>query len=111
MIDHNRLWERLYPAVWKLARSAESIHDRVGEAFRSIRDLKGEDFGPECRIIYNDITARLTAAEVVPDDKGGIAKGAVAHTLETLGDAEVSEIAEHIFELFVQVAELHFGRK
>ena len=50
MIDTDRLWEKLYPAAWKLARSADPIHDRIGEAFRGFRDLKGEEFPPEARI-------------------------------------------------------------
>ena len=45
------------------------------------------------------------------DGKGGIAKDPVAHTLETMTETEASEIAEHIFEMFVQVAEVHFGKK
>ena len=109
MIDTDELWEKLYPAAWKLARSADPIHERVGEAFRAIRDLKGEEFPPESRIIYQDITRRMTAAGAVSDDKGGILKGAVANTLETMPENCASEIAEHIFEMFVQVAEVHFG--
>ncbi len=109
MVDHDRLWEKLYPAAWKLARSADSIHERIGEAFRGFRDLRGEEFGPEERLIYNEITARMTKAGAVPDGKGGLAVGAVANTLKTMTEAEACEIAESIFELFVQVAEIHFA--
>lgn len=110
MIDTDRLWEKLYPAAWKLTRSADPIQMRIGEAFRGFRDLKGEEFPPESRILYNEITTRITVAGAVLDGKGGIAKGPVAHTLETMTETEASEIAEHIFEMFVQVAEVHFGR-
>ena len=110
MIDHDRLWEKLYPAAWKLARSADPIHDRVGEAFRGFRDLKGEEFPDESRILYNDITTRLTAAGAQTDGKGNITKGAVANTLAGMSEADASEVAEHIFEMFVQIAEIHFGK-
>ena len=80
MIDTDRLWEKLYPAAWKLARSADPIQDRIGEAFRGFRDLKGEAFPPESRIIYNDITARITAASAVLDGKGGGDRGAGCRT-------------------------------
>ena len=108
-LDLDRLWEKLYPAAWKLARSADPIHDRIGEAFRGFRDLKGEDFGPEERIIYNEITDRMTRAGAVVEG-GKMVTGAVANTLATMTETEASEIAESIFELFVQVAEQHFGR-
>ena len=106
-IDSDRLWEKLYPAAWKLARSADSIFDRIGEAFRAIRDLKGEEFPPEERIIYNEITARMTRAGAVVEN-GAVKIGAVANTLTTMTETEATEIAESIFELFVQVAEIHF---
>jgi len=110
MIDIDRLWEKLHPAAWKLARSADPIHDRIGEAFRGFRDLKGEEFPPEGRIVYNEIVARMTAAGAVVDAKGVITTGAVANTLVSMPENEACEVAEHIFELFVQVAEAHFGR-
>jgi hypothetical protein len=106
-VDTDRLWEKLYPAAWKLARSADPIHDRIGEAFRGFRDLKGEDFDPEERIIYNEITDRMTRAGAVVEN-GTLKIGAVANTLATMTETEASEIAESIFELFVQVAEQHF---
>ncbi len=106
-IDVDHLWERLYPAAWKLARSADPIHDRIGEAFRAIRDLKGEQFAPEERIIYNEITDRMTRSGAVVEG-GTIKLGAVANTLKMMTEVEASQIAESIFELFVQVAELHF---
>jgi len=106
-VDIERLWEKLYPAAWKLARSADPINDRIGEAFRAIRDLKGEEFPPEERIIYNEITDRMTRAGAVVEN-GVIRTGAVANTLATMKEAEACEIAESIFELFVQVAERHF---
>jgi hypothetical protein len=107
MADTERLWEKLYPAAWKLARSADPIHERIGEAFRAIRDLKGEEFRPEERIIYNEITARMTKAGAVVEN-GAIVRGAVANTLAQMDEGEACEIAESIFELFVQVAEQHF---
>ncbi len=110
-IDIERLWEKMYPAAWKLARSADSIHDRIGEAFRGFRDLKGEEFPPEERILYNEITERMTRAGAVPDGKGGVASGAVANTLATMSEKDAASIAEQIFELFVQIAELHFRNK
>ena len=106
-IDTEHLWEKLYPAAWKLARSADPIHARVGDAFRAIRDLKGEEFGPEERIIFNEITARMTSAGPVLEN-GAVKTGAVANTLAGMGESDASEIAESIFELFVQVAEQHF---
>ncbi len=108
MIDTERLWEKLYPAAWKLARSAAPIHDRIGEAFRGIRDLKGEEFPPDSRILYNDIVARMTHAGAVLDDHGGIKVGAVANSLATMSQTEACDIAEAIFKLFVEVAEDHF---
>ncbi len=108
MTDYDRLWEKLYPAAWKLARSADPIHDRIGEAFRAIRDLKGEEFDAEERIIYNEITDRMTRSGPIVEN-GAVKTGAVANTLATMTEAEASEIAESIFELFVQVAEAHFG--
>ena len=107
-VDYDRLWEKLYPAAWKLARSADPIHERIGEAFRGFRDLKGEEFAPEERIIYNEITDRMTRAGAVVAD-GKLVTGAVANTLATMTETEACEIAESIFELFVQVAERHFG--
>lgn len=109
MIDIDRLYEKLYPAAWKLARSADTIHERLGEAFRAIRDLKGEEFGPEERIIYNEVTDRMTRAGAVVEN-GVVKTGAVANTLASMTDTEASEIAESIFELFVQVAEQNFGK-
>ena len=106
-VDIERLWEKLYPAAWKLARSAYPIHDRIGEAFRGFRDLKGEEFPPEERIIYNELTTRMTRAGAVIEN-GAIKTGAVANTLASMTEAEACEIAESIFELFVQVAEIHF---
>ena len=106
-VDIERLWEKLYPAAWKLARSADPIHDRIGEAFRGFRDLKGEEFPPEERIIYNELTTRMTRAGAVVEN-GAIKTGAVANTLASMTEAEACEIAESIFELFVQVAEIHF---
>ena len=111
MIDTERLWEKLYPAAWKLARSAAPIHDRIGEAFRGFRDLKGEEFAPDSRILYNDIVTRMTHAGAVADGHGGIATGAVANTLATMSQPEACEIAENIFKLFVEVAEDHFDCK
>lgn len=108
-VDTDRLWEKLYPAAWKLARSADPIHARVGDAFRAIRDLKGEEFGAEERIIYNEITDRITKSGPVVEN-GAVKTGAVANTLASMPEAEACEIAESIFELFVQVAEQHFGR-
>ena len=108
-VDTDRLYEKLYPAAWKLARSADDIHDRIGDAFRAIRDLKGEEFGPEERMIYNEVTNRMTRAGAVVED-GKLKTGAVAKTLSTMTETEASEIAESIFELFVQVAEQHFGK-
>ena len=110
MIDVDRLWEKLYPAAWKLARSADPIHERIGEAFRGFRDLKGEEFPDESRILYNDIVTRMTAKGAISDGKGGIATGAVANTLASMSENDACEIAEHIFEMFVQVAEVHFAR-
>jgi hypothetical protein len=110
MIDVDRLWEKLYPAAWKLARSADPIHQRIGEAFRGFRDLKGEEFPDESRILYNDIVTRMTSAGAISDGKGGIATGAVANTLASMSETDACEIAEHIFEMFVQVAEVHFAR-
>ena len=107
MVNTELLWEKLYPAAWKLARSAAPIHDRIGEAFRAIRDLNGEDFRPEERIIYNEITTRMTKAGAVVEN-GAIKLGAVANTLAGMDEGEACEIAESIFELFVQVAEQHF---
>ena len=106
-IDTEHLWEKLYPAAWKLARSADPIHARIGDAFRAIRDMKGEEFGPEDRIIYNEITARMTSAGPVVEN-GAVKTGAVANTLAGMSEGDASEIAESIFELFVQVAEQHF---
>jgi hypothetical protein len=106
-VDIDRLWEKLYPAAWKLARSADPIHERVGEAFRGIRDLRGEEFGPEERIIFNEVVARMTSAGATVVD-GKITSGAVTNTLKAMSEAEACEIAESIFELFVQVAEQHF---
>lgn len=111
MIDTDFLWEKLYPAAWKLARSADPIHDRIGEAFRSIRDIHGEQFPPESRIGFNDITARMTAAGAISGAGGAITLGAVANTLKSMSEPEACKIAEHIFELFVQVAEIHFRNK
>jgi len=110
-VDTDFLWEKLYPAAWKLARSAAPIHDRIGEAFRAIRDINGEQLPPESRIGFNDIVARMTAAGAVKGADGGIALGAVANTLKTMSEHDACEIAENIFELFVQVAELHFRNK
>jgi hypothetical protein len=107
MVDTEKLWEKLYPAAWKLARSADPIHTRIGDAFRAIRDLNGEEFGPEERIIYNEITTRMTKAGAVVEN-GEIKLGAVANTLASMDEGEACEIAESIFELFVQVAEQHF---
>ncbi|UAJ09173.1 hypothetical protein [Polymorphobacter megasporae] len=109
MIDIDRIWEKLYPAAWKLARSADPIHDRIGEAYRGFRDLKGEAFPPESRILYNSITTRMTAAGAVVEN-GVIKTGAVANTLASMPEDDACEVAEHIFELFVQVAEVHFAR-
>ena len=106
-IDTDHLWEKLYPAAWKLARSADPIHARIGDAFRAIDDLKGEDFRPEERIIYNEITDRMTKAGPVVVN-GAVQTGAVANTLANMDEGEACEIAESIFELFVQVAEQHF---
>ena len=106
-IDTDHLWEKLYPAAWKLARSADPIHARIGDAFRAIDDLKGEDFRPEERIIYNEITDRMTKAGPVVDN-GAVQTGAVANTLANMNEGEACEIAESIFELLVQVAEQHF---
>jgi hypothetical protein len=106
-VDTEYLWEKLYPAAWKLARSADPIHARIGEAFRAIRDMKGEDFGPEERIIYNEITNRMTKLGAVAEN-GVLKTGAVANTLAAMDEGEACEIAESIFELFVQVAEQHF---
>lgn len=108
-VDVDRLWEKLYPATWKLARSADPIHERLGEAFRGIRDLRGEEFPPEQRIAYNEIVARMTHAGAVVDGKGAIVTGAVANTLASMSERDASEIAESLFELFVQIAEVHFG--
>jgi len=107
-VDAEHLWEKLYPAAWKLARSADPIHARIGDAFRAIRDLRGEQFPPESRIGYNDIVDRMTRAGAVSDENG-VKVGAVANTLATMPEDEACEIAENIFELFVQVAEVHFG--
>ena len=109
MIDIERLWEKLYPATWKLARSADPINERIGEAFRGFRDLRGEEFPPEQRIVYNEITTRMTRAGAIVDAKGAITTGAVANTLATMTEHDACEIAESIFELFVAVAELHFS--
>jgi hypothetical protein len=108
LVDTERLWEKLYPATWKLARSADTIHERVGEAFRAIGDLKGEDFGPEERIIFNELTARITRAGPIVEN-GAVKTGAVDNTLAAMTEAEASEVAESIFELFVQVSEQHFA--
>lgn len=107
-VDADRLWETLYPAAWKLARSADPIHDRIGEAFRAIRHLKGEDFPPDSRLLFNDITTRMTAAGAVRGEGDSIALGAVAHTLQSMDEGDACEVAEDIFKLFVEVAELHF---
>ena len=106
-VDTDHLWEKLYPAAWKLARSADPINERIGQAFRAIRDMRGEDFRPEERIIYNEITDRMTKAGAVVEN-GTVITGAVANTLAGMDEGEACEIAESIFELFVQVAELHF---
>lgn len=106
-VDTDRLWEKLYPAAWKLARSADPIHERIGEAFRGFRDLRGEEFRPEERIIYNEITDRMTKAGAIVEN-GTVKTGAVANTLAGMSEAEACEIAESIFELFVQVAEQKF---
>jgi len=106
-VDADLLWETLYPAAWKLARSADPIHDRIGAAFRAIRDLRGEDFPPEERISFNEITRRMTREGAVAEN-GEVRLSAVANTLNAMTEAEACEIAESIFQLFVQVAELHF---
>jgi hypothetical protein len=106
-VDTDHLWEKLYPAAWKLARSADPIHVRIGDAFRAIRDMNGEEFAPEERIIYNEITVRMTRAGAIVEN-GAVKTGAVANTLAAMTEAEACEIAESIFELFLQVAEQHF---
>jgi hypothetical protein len=98
----------MYPAAWKLARSADPIHKRIGEAFQGFHDLKGKEFPPEERILYNEITERMTHAGAVADAKGGVKVGAIANTLANMPEKEATQIPEQIFELFVQVAELHF---
>jgi hypothetical protein len=107
-LDGDALWEALYPAAWKLARSADSIHERIGAAFAAIHSLSGEDFPPEQRLRFNDIVTRMTVAGAVRGTDGGLAKGAVDNTLASMPDDEATEIAEEIFELFVAVAEIHF---
>ena len=52
----------------------------------------------------------MTAKGAISDGKGGIATGAVANTLASMTEKDACEIAEHIFEMFVQVAEVHFAR-
>jgi hypothetical protein len=41
-------------------------------------------------------------------ENGTVKTGAVANTLAQMDEGEACEIAESIFELFVQIAELHF---
>ena len=53
----------------------------------------------------------MTAAGAVSDEHGGIKTGAVANTLAGMSEADACEIAENIFELFVQVAESHFRNR
>jgi hypothetical protein len=50
----------------------------------------------------------MTHAGAVADAKGGVKVGAIANTLANMPEKEATQIAEQIFELFVQVAELHF---
>jgi hypothetical protein len=107
-IDADYLWEKLYPAAWKLARSADTIHQRIDAAFEAIQGMAGEDFPPEQRLRYNDIVTRMTVRGAVRGADGGVATGAVDNTLATMPDDEATEIAEEIFELFVAVAEIHF---
>lgn len=107
-IDADYLWENLYPAAWKLARSADSIHERIDSAFAAIQGMSGEDFPPEQRLRFNDIVTRMTAAGAVRAADGGVATGAVDNTLAGMPEDEATEIAEEIFELLVAVAEIHF---
>ena len=107
-VDPDYLWEKLYPVAWKLARSADPIHDRIAAAFGGIDDMAGEDFPDEARLIFNDITARMTSAGAVRGADGGVATGAVANTLAAMPEDEASAIAEEMFHLFVEVAEVHF---
>lgn len=107
-IDPDYLWEKLYPAAWKLARSADNIHQRIDAAFDAMMGMSGEDFPPEQRLRYNDIVARMTVAGAIAAADGGVATGAVDNTLASMPETEATEIAEEIFELFVAVAEIHF---
>jgi hypothetical protein len=50
----------------------------------------------------------MTKAGAVVEN-GALKTGAVANTLAQMDEGEACEIAESIFELFVQVAEQHFG--
>ena len=111
-VDADYLWEKLYPVAWRLARSADTIHQRIEAAFAGIDDMAGEDFSPESRLRYNDIVARMTSAGAVRAADGGVAVSAVANTLAKMPEEEASAIAEEMFALFVEAAELRFaGRR
>ncbi len=88
-------YEPLYIAVRGLATGANTIQARLHSAYLAIHTLT--DFPtPELRDQFTSIAAALTCVE-----------GSALATVRMLTDEEATQVAQDIFDLFIDVARLH----
>ena len=98
----NYTWEKLFVAVLGMAKSDESLQDRLVGAHLSFHTLGDEDFPEgELRESFQEIMHALTWRPAKGDE------GTVRATTSLMGNQEAAELVEKIVSLYDKVAQLH----
>ena len=95
-------WEKLFVAVLGMAKSDESLQDRLMGAYLSFHTLRDEDF-PEgdLRKSFHEIRYALTLRPAKGDE------GTVRASTRLMRNKEAGELIEKIVSLYDEVARLH----
>jgi len=98
----NYTWEKLFVAVLGMAKSDESLQDRLVGAHLSFHTLRDEDFPEgELRKSFQEIMYALTLRPARED------KGTVRASTRLMRNKEAGELVEKIVSLYDEVAQLH----
>lgn len=94
-------WEKLFVAVEGMARSQESLQDRLMGAFLCFHLLREDDFPKgELRDAFHDIKHALTWRPAQGDE------GTVKATTQQMTDQEASELIGKLVSLYDEITRL-----
>lgn len=93
-------WEKLSVAVEGMARSQESLQDRLMGAYLCFHPLREKDFPKgELRESFHDIMHALTWRPAQGDE------GTVKATTQQMTDQEASELIEKLVSLYDEITQ------